>query len=410
MKKIILTCFLFLTSYLLVAQGVWTQKADFGGGARREAIGFSMGSKGYIGGGIDSSGGTPMDFWEYDPSLNFWIQKANLPGFASIGFSIQQKGYILSGNNFLEYSPTIDLWTIKASFPGDTRDKPVAFSIGSKGYIGTGYSNVTGGLLKDFWEYNPASDTWTQKTDFGGTARNKAIGFSIGGKGYIGTGWDSFGTPNDFWEYDTLTDTWTQKTDIVTLLNTGRYSAIAFSMNNKGYMGTGYLPLCGSLDDFYEYDPISDSWTQKTYYKGPNGSCSGYGTWNAVGFSIGNKGYIGTGEYTWFPSSYGVQKDFWEYDPNGVINVNEEENKSDIIISPNPFSTFTKISFQNQKSKGINCEIKIYDLSGKKISPTILENTNSIIIHRNNLEAGVYYLIIRDKEKMLMMEKILVID
>ena len=32
---------------------------------------------------------------------------------------------------------------------------------------------------------------WTQKADFGGTARDCAAGFSIGSKGYIGTGYDN---------------------------------------------------------------------------------------------------------------------------------------------------------------------------------------------------------------------------
>ena len=41
---------------------------------------------------------------------------------------------------------------------------------------------------KDFWEYDPATNAWTQKADFGGTARLDAVGFSIGSKGYIGTG------------------------------------------------------------------------------------------------------------------------------------------------------------------------------------------------------------------------------
>ena len=45
-------------------------------------------------------------------------------------------------------------------------------------------------IKKDFWEYDPAANAWTQKADFGGTARYCAVGFSIGSKGYIGTGWD----------------------------------------------------------------------------------------------------------------------------------------------------------------------------------------------------------------------------
>jgi hypothetical protein len=46
------------------------------------------------------------------------------------------------------------------------------------------------------------SDTWTQKADFGGIGREGAVGFSIGSKGYIGTGVDdSYSYKKDFWEY-----------------------------------------------------------------------------------------------------------------------------------------------------------------------------------------------------------------
>ncbi|TAL57846.1 MAG: T9SS type A sorting domain-containing protein [Bacteroidetes bacterium] len=65
-----------------------------------------------------------------------------------------------------------------------------------------------GGNLKDFWEWNQASNTWTQKTNFGGVARHLAVGFSIGNKGYIGTGDSGPGCDDankvensDFWEY-----------------------------------------------------------------------------------------------------------------------------------------------------------------------------------------------------------------
>ena len=44
--------------------------------------------------------------------------------------------------------------------------------------------------------------SWTKKAAFGGTAREYAVGFSIGNKGYIGTGQDQGGVnKNDFWEY-----------------------------------------------------------------------------------------------------------------------------------------------------------------------------------------------------------------
>jgi hypothetical protein len=53
----------------------------------------------------------------------------------------------------------------------------VGFSIGSKGYIGTG-DNGEGGdfqvCYKDFWEYEPETDSWTQKADVGGVGRRGA--------------------------------------------------------------------------------------------------------------------------------------------------------------------------------------------------------------------------------------------
>jgi len=42
---------------------------------------------------------------------------------------------------------------------------PFTFSIGNKGYVGTG--DGYGGYVTTFWEYDPSIDVWTQKADFG---------------------------------------------------------------------------------------------------------------------------------------------------------------------------------------------------------------------------------------------------
>jgi len=67
--------------------------------------------------------------------------------------------------------------------------------------------------------------------------------------------------------------------------------AVGFSIGNKGYMA-------GS-DVFWEFDPSTDTWTIKS-------DVPGNPRIQAVGFSIGNKGYVGTGGYP----------DFYEYDPS----------------------------------------------------------------------------------------------
>ena len=155
MKKVTLNfavCIMLFANCLLLLplasfpQSAWTQKADFGGTARSEAVGFSIGSKGYIGTGCDEFSMNTKDFWEYDPLTNVWIQKANFGGQArmgAVGFSIPQSG---------------------------------------KGYIGIGsYWNGTQYYYyNDFWEYDPSNNTWNQKTDFSGTARGCAVGFSVG--------------------------------------------------------------------------------------------------------------------------------------------------------------------------------------------------------------------------------------
>lgn len=323
MKKLIMVVIALLYSFISVnvvfaAADTWTQKADFGMTARRLAVGFSIGDKGYAGTGWMADKTIVKDFWEYDPATNAWTQKADFGGgkrWGAVGFSVGNKGYIGTGNglgrmkDFWEYDPATNTWIRKADFGGVGRGGAVGFSIGNKGYIGTGqYANL-GFYEKDFWEYDPAADTWTRKADFGGDARWGGVGFSIGNKGYIGTGRGegySFICRKDFWEYDPATDTWTRKADFGGI---ARFSATGFSIGNKGYIGTGTANE-KIYKDFWEYDPATDTWTRKVDLKG-------VARRDSVGFSIGDKGYIGPGLFYTAPTyEYVYYKDFWEYEPN----------------------------------------------------------------------------------------------
>ncbi len=246
-----------------------------------------------------------------NPIGDAWTQKADFGGtarFGATGFSIGNKGYIGTGRDDLgnshsdlwEYDQASDTWMQKASYGGVPRWGAVGFSIGTKGYIGTGYG---GGYRYDFWEYNPATNTWNQKANFGGAARSQAVGFSIGSKGYIGTGLAGSGLEvKDFWEYDTLTNIWTQKTDFG---GNGRFRAVGFAIEQRGYIGTGDTGNGNPQKDFWEYNPWSDSWSQKSDFGGAV-------RFDAVGFAIKQRGYIGVG-WAVPPNSY--SDDFWEYDP-----------------------------------------------------------------------------------------------
>ena len=229
------------------------QKADYPGGGRYSAAGFSIGTKVYLGLGIDSGDNQVSDFWEWDQATNLWTRKADFPGFFSEGqlsFSIGTKGYIGTenhwktndpANEFWEYDPATNVWTQKATIPTTpARVSAVAFSIGTKGYIGLGIKDEgsTDSYYKDLWEWDQATNVWTKKADFPGTIGCGAVGFSIGSKGYIGTGnINSTTYSKEFWEWDQVTNVWTKKADFG---GNARDYAVGFSIGNKGYIGTGF--------------------------------------------------------------------------------------------------------------------------------------------------------------------------
>jgi hypothetical protein len=239
---------------------------------------------------------------------NSWTQKNNFGGIARYGaarFSIGNKGYIGTGNaganrkDFWEYDPLADTWSQKADFGGTARVDATGFSIEDKGFIACGND---GTYKNDFWEYNPGTNIWTRKADFAGPPRIGAASFSIGSKGYLGSGLLVFSPvlrTNDFWEYDPATDVWTQKSSIGTFV---RAFGVGFSIGNKGYIGTGNN---GSIltKDFWEYNPTTDTWVRKADF-------GGSGRFQAVGAGTDLYGYIGLGDI-----GGGYTNDFWEYSP-----------------------------------------------------------------------------------------------
>src|SRR3989304_6111432 len=95
--------------------------------------------------------------------------------------------------------------------------------------------------------------------------------------------------------------TWTQKADFGGVPRAG---AMGFAVGNKGYIGTGRSSVF--FNDIWEYDPTSNQWIQK-------GNFPGTPRMYATGFSIGTKGYLATGDTT---SGASYMNDFWEYNPS----------------------------------------------------------------------------------------------
>jgi N-acetylneuraminic acid mutarotase len=128
--------------------------------------------------------------------------------------------------------------------------------------------------------FNSTASSWVQKADFGAIGRHRGTGLSIINKGYMGLGHvNGSGVDisyKDWWEYDPASNSWTQKADFPTKT----HGAVAFTVGNIGYVGGGSA-LNG---EFYGFDPISNTWT-------PTALCPIYPT-DVQAFSTNNKGYV----------------------------------------------------------------------------------------------------------------------
>jgi N-acetylneuraminic acid mutarotase len=309
------------------ASNAWKEAAvQFPGEERGMATGFSIGNKGFITLGRISSyslfqtstnHAMYTDLWEFNSESEQWIRRQDFPGeprYFAVSFSIGTKGYVGWGvamygellTDFYEYDSETNSWRKIADVPGTGRYGAVAFSVNGKGYIGLGQGIYAGGTpyKSDFFEYDPATDKWKQ---FNGPGAASAydFAFSLNNKGYVVIG------GNEVWELDPNTLTWTKKSDYPDEPVRGAFS---FVMGEKAYAGSG-LTKGSSIDlqysgNFYEYDPVSDTWTQLDGFEYLK-------RFTGVAWGLGNKGYVVTGQSnaprgdSW-PFRY--VRDFWVFE------------------------------------------------------------------------------------------------
>ncbi|MFI2742179.1 Kelch repeat-containing protein [Zhouia sp. PK063] len=140
---------------------------------------------------------------------------------------------------------------------------------------------------------------WITRSVFDGRPRSGSAAFTINNTGYVGTGYDGSDYLKDFWSFNIDGNYWEQKADFP---GTARSSGVGFAVDGKGYIGSGY-DGANELGDFFQYDPDTNTW--KTIAAFPENARRG-----AVAFGINGFGYFGTG----FDGD-NDRKDFWKYDP-----------------------------------------------------------------------------------------------
>jgi Galactose oxidase, central domain len=316
------------TDPAVVKPGLWTSKPDFVGAPRGNAVSFVIADKAYVFGGYIVEGTNPKranDFYRYDPASNSWTQKNNVPvGLVgrseAVAFSIGGKGYVGTGidtdlnrlTDFWEYDPATDSWKKIADFV-EARSGCIAFSIGDRGFVGTGINNLSS-PKSDLWEYLPATNTWVARANFS-KKRANGVAFVVDNAAYVlgGTNSSVAGSITDVEKYTPNTDVGVFEAKLsltrkdlngnVIVQPFSRSYASAFTIGLFGYLTCG-----GPSKETWQYNPANDTWIE--YVSLPDG---GNPRDAAIAFSIGNFGYVSTGRNGSFRFD-----DTWSFDPAGV--------------------------------------------------------------------------------------------
>mmetsp|Transcript_11909 Transcript_11909/g.16192 ORF Transcript_11909/g.16192 Transcript_11909/m.16192 type:complete len:224 (+) Transcript_11909:883-1554(+) len=138
-------------------------------------------------------------------------------------------------------------------------------------------------LLIGFCLVETAQAGWIRRADMAGAGRHRGTAGSIGTKGYMGLGhYNGTGVNivlDDWWEYDPATNAWSQKADYIGGTSAGNYGVLTLSIDEYIYITGGAF----TDQNLHRYDKKTNTWTTI----GPTPDTFS----NTEGFSINGKGY-----------------------------------------------------------------------------------------------------------------------
>lgn len=321
---------------------VWEERRPYDGNQGDGAISFTYKNEIYVG-LVNNQYGIAKEIYKYNPNSDSWAKSTDYPGTPvsnAVAFVIKNvrvnvgvykdyayigTGFTVDGtdttvtNEFWRWNLTDDSWQRlkdNSQYPGFGRQEAVAFSLDGKGYVGLG-TGTQDGILDDVYQLDPTltdsnhpQGTWRQMTKFRPGPRTKTAGFKIGNQYYICGGKDNEGQlRNDLWMFRQTTDgkgAWIQRKSFP---STPRADAVGFTIEEFGYVGTGQ-DADSICSDFWRYNPFIDDWEQRAFYGGGARK-------NAIGEGIKYgendfRGYLGLGlgqtDVDYF-------EDLWQYRP-----------------------------------------------------------------------------------------------
>ena len=149
--------------------------------------------------------------------------------------------------------------------------------------------------------FNVQAQEWTQVSSLPASFNktHHSFAFSLDGMGYIVTGNSDSGVRDDFYQYDPVADTWTA---LDPFPGGGRGYAIGDTLDGKAYFGFG-TDGNNRKNDLWVFDPADMSWTELA-------SCPCEQRIHPAMVALKGKVFVGMGGGTFS----GNMKDWWEYD------------------------------------------------------------------------------------------------
>ncbi|TKJ33435.1 MAG: hypothetical protein CEE38_20760 [Planctomycetes bacterium B3_Pla] len=230
---------------------------------------------------------------------NTWTEKAPMPTARSLlsASAVDGKIYAIGGRKtngssassaVEQYDPATDTWTTKAPMP-TARQWLSTSAVNGKIYAFGGSPRTYQPAFSTVEEYDPATNTWTEKAPMS-AARLVHSTSAVDGKIYVIGGfvrpgvWTEELATSDVEEYDPATDTWTQKAPMPTVRGFLATSVV----NGKIYAFGGATAAGGTiLSTVEEYDPTTDTWTTKASMPKARATFSSTSAVNGIIYVIG---------------------------------------------------------------------------------------------------------------------------
>lgn len=169
-----------------------------------------------------------------------------------------------------------------------------------------------------------------------------------------------------------------------------RVAGTQFDHNGKGYVlsGDGDDHNFMETGEFWEYDPLSDSWVELTAHPGSS-------RWAPGSFVIDNYVYMIGGL-----SNIQLESDMLRFNLGSIVSTEEKLNIESLLVYPNPAqNSFTISENINQFTS-----IQLVDAYGKVVQNVVNERVDI-----SGLSSGMYYLKLFKTDEVLS-RKLMIID